>query len=129
MYDDMDNNYLDEEHYEEAAKEADPKESCNESEEAPSYKDVFSDDSMKIYLKEMGVTPLLTREGEIEAATIIEKGKKNIAKVIFSMPFTIKKITALQNMIETKEMIRYIVSDIEEDPADEKELRDQFLRM
>ncbi|MBI5675370.1 MAG: RNA polymerase sigma factor RpoD [Nitrospirae bacterium] len=84
---------------------------------------------MKIYLKEMGVTPLLTREGEIEAATSIERGKKNIAKVIFLMPFTIKKITALQDMIENKEeMIRYIVSDIEEDPADEKDVCFQFLK-
>jgi len=125
----MDDIYLDEDNYEEAAKESDPKESCNESEDAPSYKDAFSDDSMKIYLKEMGVTPLLTREGEADAARRIEKGKENIAKVIFSMPFTLKKIAALQDMIENKkEMIRYVVFDIEEDPADEKEARDQFLK-
>lgn len=129
MDDHKDNIYLDEDSYEEAVKENDPKESCNESEDAPSYKDAFSDDSMKIYLKEMGVTPLLTREGEVEAAVTIEKGKENIAKVIFLMSFTIKKIMALQDMIENKEeMIRYVVSDIEEDPADEKEIREQFLK-
>ena len=123
----MDDIYLDEDNYEEAAKETAPKESCDESEDAASYKDAFSDDSMKIYLREMGVTPLLTREGE--AARRIEKGKENIANVIFSMPFTIKKITALHDMIENKEdMIRYVVSEIEEDAADEKEIRDQFLK-
>jgi len=125
----MDDIYLDEDNYEEAAKETDPKESCDESEESPSYKDAFSDDSIKIYLTEMGVTPLLTREGEVEAAVSIEKGKENIAKVIFLMPFTIKKIIALQDMIENKkEMIKYVVSDIEENTEDEKEIFNQFLK-
>ena len=36
-----------------------------------------------MYLREMGTVPLLTREGEVEIAKRIERGKKAVMKVIY----------------------------------------------
>jgi RNA polymerase primary sigma factor len=61
------------------------------------------DDPIKIYLREMGGVPLLTKEGEIEIAQKIEQGKEKTARVIFSIPFALKKIIALGKLIEMGE--------------------------
>ncbi len=41
-----------------------------------------SNDSVRVYLREMGMVPLLTREGEIELAKRIERGQKSICKAL-----------------------------------------------
>ena len=39
-----------------------------------------SNDSVRVYLREMGMVPLLTREGEIELAKQIERGEGAVRK-------------------------------------------------
>lgn len=58
---------------------------------------------LKMYLKEMGNIPLLTREGEIETAKRIEKGREKLMRVIFSIPFAIEKLIALGNSVKNGE--------------------------
>ncbi len=41
-----------------------------------------SNDSVRVYLREMGMVPLLTREGEIELAKRIERGQKGVRKAL-----------------------------------------------
>ena len=41
-----------------------------------------SNDSVRVYLREMGMVPLLTREGEIELAKRIERGEKAVSKAL-----------------------------------------------
>ena len=57
-------------------------------------------DPVRIYLKEMSSVPLLTREGEVEIAKKIEEGRENIYKVIFSLPFALKKLIDLGEIIK-----------------------------
>jgi RNA polymerase primary sigma factor len=81
----------------------------------PSEKEPPVEDSIKIYLKEMGILPLLTREGEIEAAKRIERGKESVKRVIFAMPFVIDKIISMQEKLQKNQMsIKELVSDIED---------------
>lgn len=52
-------------------------------------------DPIRIYLREMSSVPLLTRDGEIEIAKKMEEGKEKVFRVIFSLPFVLKKLIAM----------------------------------
>ena len=42
----------------------------------------LADDPVRIYLREMGAVPLLTRKGEVEIAKKIDKGREKTLKVL-----------------------------------------------
>ena len=52
-------------------------------------------DPVRIYLKEMGSFPLLTREGEVEVAKRIESGQQEVLQVVLGCPFAIREIINL----------------------------------
>ena len=54
-----------------------------------------TNDPVRIYLREMGTVPLLTREGEVEIAKRIERGQLRVLKVISRSPIVIRQIVAL----------------------------------
>ncbi|MEW6675426.1 MAG: RNA polymerase sigma factor RpoD [Nitrospirota bacterium] len=60
-------------------------------------------DPIRLYLKEMGAVPLLTKEGEVEIARKIEKGRRKVVRVVFSLPFTLRKIITLGRMVRSGE--------------------------
>jgi RNA polymerase primary sigma factor len=81
-----------------------------------------TDDPVQIYLREMGAVPLLTRQGETEVARKIDRGRDNIAHIIFPTPFVIKKILSFSELLKKKEIhIRDIVSIHEEESGGEEE--------
>lgn len=78
-----------------------------------------TDDPVRLYLKEMGNVPLLSREGEIEIAKRIEDGKRKITSVVFGMPMTIKEVISYVNKLKAgKISIREIV------PIDDEEFEE-----
>lgn len=82
-------------------------------------------DPIKVYLKEMGGVPLLNKESEIDLAMKIEKGKEQLASVIFSLPFVIDRLAGIGEMVEAgKVQLGQIVQngdeDMEEDLVHEK---------
>jgi RNA polymerase primary sigma factor len=87
-----------------------------------------TDDPVRLYLKEMGTVPLLSREEEVEIAKRIEAGEREVAAVIFSMPITTNEVVSLGDRLKKEKIsIREVVSAYEEDmeefvEADEKEL-------
>ena len=51
-----------------------------------------TNDPVRMYLREMGTVPLLTREGEVEIAKRIERGKLSILKAIARTPTIAKAV-------------------------------------
>jgi RNA polymerase primary sigma factor len=54
-----------------------------------------TNDPVRMYLREMGTVPLLTREGEVEIAKRIERGQMRVLKAISRSPIVIREIMAL----------------------------------
>lgn len=90
------------------------------------YEEETECEPLKVYLREMGKVPLLTREGEIEIAKKIEKGKDIVMKVIFSIPFAIEKLVELGELVEKgeaplKDLLSSYDDEIDEEILEEKE--------
>ena len=51
-----------------------------------------TNDPVRMYLREMGTVPLLTREGEVEIAKRIERGQLRVLKALSRSPIVIREI-------------------------------------
>ena len=54
-----------------------------------------TNDPVRIYLREMGAVPLLTREGEVDIAKRIERGQLRVLKALSRSPIVIRQILAI----------------------------------
>jgi RNA polymerase primary sigma factor len=54
-----------------------------------------TNDPVRMYLREMGTVPLLTREGEVEIAKRIERGQLRVLKAISRSPIVIREVVGL----------------------------------
>src|SRR5579864_6181696 len=52
-------------------------------------------DPVRVYLREMGASPLLTREGEVEIAKRIERGQLSVMKALSRSPIVILQVLAM----------------------------------
>lgn len=69
------------------------------------------DDLVGLYLREMGVTPMLTREGETVLALRIERGRRRTAKAIWRLPICIEEIIAIGGRLKCGELhIREVIN-------------------
>jgi RNA polymerase primary sigma factor len=76
-------------------------------------------DLARMYLNEMGTTPLLTREEEVQIAKQIEEGKKKIKEVVFNAPFAIREVINIgKNLSKNNLSIREVVRDFQEEEID-----------
>lgn len=79
-------------------------------------------DPVRIYLKEMGSFPLLTREGEVEVAKRIKNGQEEIFKVVFNCPLAIQELITLgKNLKSGKIHIQAITDDLDDEVISPKE--------
>ena len=58
---------------------------------------VYTDDPVRVYLREMGSVSLLNRQGEIDLATRMERGKLLMRKAISRSPMAWRRVLALQD--------------------------------
>jgi len=83
--------------------------------------DTPSQDPVRLYLREMGSVPLLTREGEVVIAKRMERGQLVVMKAITRSPIVIREIIAtgesLRNGVRS---IKEIVQIDEEELTEEK---------
>ncbi|MCY3757268.1 MAG: RNA polymerase sigma factor RpoD, partial [Acidobacteria bacterium] len=62
-----------------------------------------TNDPVRLYLREMGTVPLLTREGEVEIAKKIERGQLNVLKAVSRSPIAIKEVIDLGGQLQRRE--------------------------
>ena len=80
-----------------------------------------SEDPVRIYLREMGSVPLLTREGEVVIAKRIERGQLMVMKAITRSPIVIKELLAVgDDLRKGARSIKEIVQFAEEDLTEAK---------
>nr|MBA3439288.1 RNA polymerase sigma factor RpoD [Pyrinomonadaceae bacterium] len=70
-----------------------------------------TNDPVRLYLREMGVVPLLTREGEVSIAKRIERGQIKTRKAIARSPIAVKELLHIGEELEAGTLnIRDIVN-------------------
>src|SRR5262245_32985452 len=59
-----------------------------------------ANDPVRMYLREMGTVPLLTRDGEVEIAKRIERGQLSVLKVLSRSPVIVREIMKLGEQLK-----------------------------
>ena len=80
-----------------------------------------TNDPVRMYLREMGTVPLLTREGEVAIAKRIERGKLSIMKAASRMPLIVWKVVEMGDQMKSGERtIRELVVFQDDEVTEEK---------
>jgi len=84
-----------------------------------------AEDLVGVYLREMGVTPMLNRDGEAALALRIERGCRRAAKAISRMPICIEEIVAIAERLKRGELhIREIINFRDQEDITEAGIHD-----
>ena len=80
-----------------------------------------TNDPVRMYLREMGTVPLLTREGEVAIAKRIERGKLSVIKSISRTPTVAKRIIFMGDQLRAGERtVRELVIFTDEEITEER---------
>ena len=80
-----------------------------------------TNDPVRMYLREMGTVPLLTREGEVAIAKRIERGQMLVLKTISRSPIVLKELLAIgEELRKGTRSIKEIVQFDDEELTEEK---------
>ena len=97
---------------------------------------IYTDDPVRVYLREMGAVPLLTREGEVNLARRMERGKLRMQKSISRSALVQLRVVEIAELLKhgDEELDNFVdLGDVEEgSPADTKkqsEVRNEFVEM
>jgi RNA polymerase primary sigma factor len=89
-------------------------------------------DPVKMYLREMGLVSLLTREGEVEIAKRIEAGEQEVINAILESPVGIEEILAMGEKLRNDELrLKEMVKDADEEDeafAETEQRRENILQ-
>jgi RNA polymerase primary sigma factor len=87
----------------------------------PVEESIYTDDPVRVYLREMGAVPLLTREGEVNLARRMERGKLRMQKAISRSPLVQMRAVEIADQVkaETEELDAFVDlgGDLEEESA------------
>jgi len=84
-----------------------------------------TNDPVRMYLREMGTVPLLTREGEVEIAKRIERGQLNVLKTLSRSPIVIQALFAVREELKSgdrtiKEVVVFDDDELTEEKVTER---------
>ncbi len=103
----------------EVERQKERKKEVKELEGLPKRSEGSSDDPVRMYLKEMGSVPLLTREEEVEISKRIEKAQMQIEKIIMRFRYSNREAISIANyLISNKERFDKII--LEKEVADKQ---------
>lgn len=88
----------------------------------PVEESIYTDDPVRVYLREMGSVPLLTREGEVTLARKMERGKLRMQKAISRSPLIQSIVFEFGDLVrrgaeDVDSYVDFGPSDIEEGSA------------
>ena len=73
-------------------------------------------DPVKMYLREMGLVSLLSREGEVEIAKKIEEGEREVMDSIFGVAASVKAVVDIGEKLKSGDLrIKSIVANLEDE--------------
>ncbi|MCC7174481.1 MAG: RNA polymerase sigma factor RpoD [Bryobacterales bacterium] len=78
-----------------------------------------TNDPVRMYLREMGLVPLLTRDGEIDLAKRVERGQNAVRKALSRAPLVIQRLLRLPEEIGRGQVLVEDVVVLPEGPAGE----------
>ena len=82
-----------------------------------------TNDPVRLYLREMGVVPLLTREGEVAIAKRIERGKIRAQKAISRSPISVAELIQIGKELNEEYLtVREIVTFTEQEGITEEKI-------
>ena len=84
-----------------------------------------TNDPVRMYLREMGTVPLLSREGEVEIAKRIEHGQKLVLKALSRSPLVVREILNIgdrlhKGLISIRDVVSFNDDEITDERLDEK---------
>lgn len=88
-------------------------------------------DPIKIYLRDVGKTPLLNHAREIELSRAIENSNQTIIDTLFAIPLTVSTVREWINQIDSSDKHATEVFDVEIDADDEitPEFKEQLVKV
>jgi RNA polymerase primary sigma factor len=86
-----------------------------------------TNDPVRMYLREMGTVPLLSREGEVEIAKRIEHGQKIVLKALSRSPLVVREILSVgdklrKDLASVREIVTLNDEELTEERLEEKKL-------
>ncbi|MFN9298125.1 MAG: RNA polymerase sigma factor RpoD, partial [Acidobacteriota bacterium] len=84
-----------------------------------------TNDPVRMYLREMGTVPLLTREGEISLARKIERGQKAVLQVLSRSPLVVNEVIQLGAELEQGEISIYDLLSLNESGGPEGDITEE----
>lgn len=84
-----------------------------------------TNDPVRMYLREMGTVPLLTREGEITLARKIEKGQRAVLKALSRSPLVANEMILMREDLETGEVSIYDLLNLNDGAGPERDITEE----
>lgn len=84
-----------------------------------------TDDPVRLYLKEMGTVPLLSKEGEVSIAKRIEEGKREAAQILYNLPFSLQDVSDLGDKLRKGKISIHEIVHAGDDDLEELQTQDR----
>jgi RNA polymerase primary sigma factor len=86
-----------------------------------------TDDPVRLYMREMAIVPLLTREGEVSVARRIERGRARVLKAVSRAPICVEELLRIGDGLRRGQLhIRDVINFSDQDGLTDEKIEDYF---